>query len=138
MKPETPSQNINLEKLPVNNGQNNEKLPVLDNPEQGNTEGIEAFEKKSELNAVMADVSSSTVASPISTNDSQVTIGSKMVTGNPLVANDDDLIEKEWVDKAKKIVAETQNNPYRRDEEVNKLQVDYLKKRFGRELGATE
>ena len=118
--------------------------PILNAPEIDEYDKISVqqivgtFEKKSELNAVMADVSSSTVASPISTNDSQVTIGSKMVTGNPLVANDDDLIEKEWVDKAKKIVAETQNNPFRRDEEVNKLQVDYLKKRFGRELGATE
>jgi hypothetical protein len=136
MKPETPAQDINVEKLPIKNGQNFEKLSDLDSPEHGNTEGIEAFEKRSELSAAMADLGSSTALPPQS--NSQVTIGSTLVTANPLIANDDDLIEKEWVDKAKKIIAETQNNPYQRDEEVNKLQVDYLKKRFGRELGVTE
>jgi hypothetical protein len=53
----------------------------------------------------------------------------------PTVANDDDLIEKEWVDKAKKIIADTQNDPYRREQEVNRLQIDYLRKRYGKELG---
>lgn len=57
-------------------------------------------------------------------------------TVGPTVANDDDLIEKEWVDKAKKIIAETQDDPYRREQEVNKLQIDYLRKRYGKELGA--
>lgn len=55
----------------------------------------------------------------------------------PTVANDDDLIEKEWVDKAKKIIADTQNDPYMREQEVNKLQIDYLRKRYGKELGAS-
>ena len=137
MKPETPAQDINVERLPDNIRQNVDKLSDLDSPEQGNTEGIEAFEKRSELNAAMIDLGSSTALPPQS-NNSQVTIGSTLVTANPSIANDDDLIEKEWVDKAKKIIAETQNNPYQRDEEVNKLQVDYLKKRFGRELGVTE
>ena len=56
-------------------------------------------------------------------------------TVGPTIANDDDLIEKEWVDKAKKIIVETQNDPYRREKEVNKLQIDYLKKRYGKDLG---
>ena len=55
----------------------------------------------------------------------------------PTIANDDDLIEKEWVDKAKGIIADTQNDPYRREQEVNKLQVDYLRKRYGKELGTS-
>ncbi len=57
---------------------------------------------------------------------------------NPVLANDDDLIEKEWVDKAKKIIAETKDDPYRREQEVNRLQVDYLKKRYGKDLGAAD
>lgn len=56
----------------------------------------------------------------------------------PTVANDDDLIEKEWVDKAKKIIADTQNDPYKREQEVSKLQVEYLRKRYGKELGSSE
>lgn len=53
----------------------------------------------------------------------------------PLSANDDDLIEKEWVDKAKKIVAETRDDPHMREKQVGKLQADYLRKRYGKELG---
>ncbi len=59
-------------------------------------------------------------------------------TDAPLVANDDDLIEKEWVDKAKKIITETRDDPHRREREVGKLQVDYLKKRYGKDLGASD
>lgn len=57
------------------------------------------------------------------------------VSSNPLVANDDDLIEKEWVEKAKKIILETKDDPYRREQEVGSLQADYLRKRYGKELG---
>lgn len=56
----------------------------------------------------------------------------------PLVANDDDLIEKEWVDKAKRIVIDTKDDPYRREAEVGKLQVEYLRKRYGKELGVSD
>lgn len=55
----------------------------------------------------------------------------------PLTAADDDLIEKEWVDKAKKIVADTRDDPHMREKEVGKLQADYLRKRYGKELGET-
>jgi hypothetical protein len=53
----------------------------------------------------------------------------------PLLAADDDLIEKEWVDKAKKILAETRDDPHRREQEVSKLQIEYIRKRYGREIG---
>jgi hypothetical protein len=56
----------------------------------------------------------------------------------PLLAADEDLIEKEWVDKAKKIILETKDDPYAMEAAVTKLQADYLKKRYGRELGAAE
>lgn len=57
---------------------------------------------------------------------------------NPAIAGDDDLIEKEWVDKAKKIIAETKDDPYRREQEVNRLQADYLYKRYGRVIGSPQ
>lgn len=56
----------------------------------------------------------------------------------PDTAADEDLIEKEWVDKAKKIIASTKDDPYAREREVNKLQIDYLKKRYGKTLGSSE
>jgi len=73
---------------------------------------------------------------PTATDDDQV---SSVATAgddddNPLVASDEDLIEKEWVDKAKKIVSETKTDPYMQEKEVSKLQADYLKKRYGKEV----
>jgi hypothetical protein len=56
-------------------------------------------------------------------------------TAGPTIAGDDDLIEKEWVDKAKSIIAATRDDPYKREQEINKLQADYLRKRYGKELG---
>lgn len=53
-------------------------------------------------------------------------------TTNPVAAADEDLIEKEWVEKAKKVVAETKHDPYLQGQEVSKLQADYLKKRYGK------
>ena len=58
-------------------------------------------------------------------------------TAGPTLAADDDVIEKEWVDKAKKIIADTQSDPYKREKEIGKLQADYLRKRYGKELGVS-
>ncbi len=58
-------------------------------------------------------------------------------TATPLVAADEDLIEKEWVDKAKKVILETKDDPYRREQEVKKIQLDYVKKRYGRDIGVS-
>lgn len=61
-------------------------------------------------------------------------IAPQQVNDNPVVAADEDLIEKEWVDRAKKIIASTKNDPYLQEKEVSKLQADYLKKRYGKEV----
>ena len=52
-------------------------------------------------------------------------------------ANDTDLIEKVWVDKAKKIVSETKDDPYQQEREVTKLQAEYIHKRYGKEVKLT-
>jgi hypothetical protein len=57
---------------------------------------------------------------------------------SPLVAADEDLIEKEWVDKAKEIIEQTKDDPYTRTAKVNELQRDYLQKRYGKVVGAGE
>lgn len=56
---------------------------------------------------------------------------------SPAVAADEDLIEKEWVDKAKQIISSTRDDPAARERQVGKLQADYLKKRYGKDLGTT-
>ena len=52
----------------------------------------------------------------------------------PVVAADDEVIEKEWVDKAKNIINQTKDNPYQQEKEVSKLQANYLKKRYGKDI----
>lgn len=52
--------------------------------------------------------------------------------GNPVVAADDDLIEKEWVEKAKRVISETKHDPFAQEKAVSRLQADYLQKRYGK------
>lgn len=52
----------------------------------------------------------------------------------PPMANDEDLIEQVWVNKAKKIIQETKGDPYAQEREVSKLQADYIKKRYGKDI----
>ncbi len=61
-----------------------------------------------------------------------------ITSDTPLVAADEDVIEKEWVDKAKAIIQQTKDDPYKRTQQVNALQRDYLQKRYGKVVGATE
>jgi len=51
---------------------------------------------------------------------------------NPPAAADEDLIEKEWVEKAKKVIAETKHDPHLQEQAVSRLQADYLQKRYGK------
>ncbi|MCA9347514.1 hypothetical protein KC930_02965 [Candidatus Saccharibacteria bacterium] len=50
-----------------------------------------------------------------------------------LIAGDNDVIEKEWVDRAKKIISLTSHDPYAESYELNKLKSVYLKKRFDKD-----
>lgn len=52
----------------------------------------------------------------------------------PLIADDNDLIEKEWVTKAKQIVAATREDPHTQNKEINRFKADYLKKRYNKDI----
>ncbi len=47
-----------------------------------------------------------------------------------LSAQDDDLIEKEWVDVTEKVIEANKDDPYNEDEDQHVLSQHYLKKRF--------
>ena len=51
-----------------------------------------------------------------------------------LAAKDADLIEKEWVDKSKKIVSATREDPYKQKNEMSRVKADYVQKRFNKTL----
>jgi hypothetical protein len=55
-------------------------------------------------------------------------------TASPQIADDSDLIEKEWVVKAKEIVARTKDDPYAQNKEMSKVKAEYLIKRYNKEL----
>jgi hypothetical protein len=139
MKPDNmniPSSGINPEVTPNVPAPSMDRLPTLPTPEAGLNTGAERHEQVAELSAAQADAASSAV--PI-TQLAQPTVvdDTATATSTPLTAANDDLIEKEWVDKAKQIVSTTTGDPHARGEQVNALQKDYLKKRYGKELGAT-
>lgn len=54
---------------------------------------------------------------------------------NPVNAGDEDLIEKEWVHAAKKVLQDTIDKPYEREQQISQLRIDYLRKRYNRILG---
>lgn len=91
-----------------------------------------------------SDSNSQTPAQPLPVDPSNVIIpapttqalGSSepQVDTNPAIADDVDVIEKEWVDKAKEVIREHQDDPWSEEEAVEDLQIDYLKKRYGKDL----
>ena len=50
------------------------------------------------------------------------------------VVDDNDLIEKEWVNKAKQIVERNRDDPYRQSEELTVFKADYMKKHYDKTI----
>ena len=142
MEPKLPVLNNGPEYSPANQSQGFEQAPLPPSPEVGIETNAERVEQRSEAAPAAVNVMPilpplQTVPMPVapSTDNTQIT---PAADDNPIAANDDDLIEKEWVDKAKKIILQTKDDPFRREQEVSKLQADYLRKRYGKELGVSE
>ena len=69
-------------------------------------------------------------------NSSQASSDDKTTSSLPVpkMLEDKDLIEKEWVEKAKTIVHKTADDPYKQTEEVSVLKADYLQENFNKTL----
>lgn len=113
-------------------------------PEQLEIQGYEtarpaSTEMSPSSGPVAAPIDPQAIAAPSPTFTSQMPPDPMQTVNDdvPIVANDDDLIEKEWVDKAKQIIADTREDPYRREQEISKLQVEYIRRRYGREIGGS-
>ncbi len=136
MQPENPQPQLGVEHTPAESFQNAERLPKLPTPEKGGIEtGAERVEQVAETRAAIVNMTPP-VAAPSTATPTAVNDDDTAVSGSPLVAADNDLIEKEWVDRAKKIVQDTHDDPAKREQQVSALQKDYLRKRYGKELGA--
>lgn len=56
------------------------------------------------------------------------------LAATPLPGADIDVIEKEWVEKAKSIVAKTKDDPREQSIELTGMKREYIEKRFGKSL----
>jgi hypothetical protein len=56
----------------------------------------------------------------------------------PNTAEDNDLIEKEWVKGAKDIVNKTYNDPHKQSSDLNSYKAEYIKKRYGKDIKLSE
>lgn len=136
MEPKLPASNQAHEYMPTSHGEYAPSAPSIErNAERETTperreSPVELTAKADDLSIAVPTLPMPIVVDPIKT--------APVVDNTPLIANDDDLIEQEWVKKAKEIISDTKDDPYRRELEVGKLQADYLKKRYGKDLGAAQ
>jgi len=144
MQPETSQPSpTGPEQFPMPPSLPGEYIPSLPPLETGLERGGERREQAAEAGARAADATAQAVpvaAAPVAPpvvppND---LVQNAAAATSPLVAADEDLIEKEWVDKAKEIILHTKDDPHARTQKVNELQRDYLQKRYGRAVGASE
>jgi hypothetical protein len=56
----------------------------------------------------------------------------------PAMADDNDLIEKEWIVKAKQIVDNNREDPYNQSKEMTVFKADYIKKRYNKSIKISE
>lgn len=125
-----------LERQPLRTGERGSAVQ----PEMVGARGYEVGSERSfEMENTRTETPQNVMpALPVPVLPQPAAAGSQQVADDastPSVAGDDDLIEKEWVDKAKKIIADTQDDPYRREKEISRLQIEYIRKRYGREIG---
>lgn len=70
---------------------------------------------------------------PAAQTDGQTQAGGAAAIGKP-PADDVDLIEKHWVEKAKEIVDKTHDDPFKQKSEMSKVKATYIKERFNKAI----
>jgi hypothetical protein len=135
------SQNVGSE-LPPLNMEKAETSPEFFSPETA------AGAERTELQAAQAIETARSAPAPVpqappvdpGTQPMQQSVADPAVddANMPVIADDADLIEKEWVLKAKEIVARTKHDPYQQNKEVERVKADYMKKRYNKEIKLTE
>ena len=88
-------------------------------------------ERLVQANSAVSQAVSTTPAIPLPlvTDDSQ-----SSASASPAMADDADVIEKVWVDKAKDIVNRTHGDPHAKSNELSGLKKDYIQTRYGKTI----
>lgn len=118
---------------PENTGNHLPSSPEIIQP--GLERGAETKEATAEARAIASDtaVVVPTVGGGI--GPSIPTPSLNIPTQDELDAADENEIEKEWVDRTKKIIATTKGDPYQREKQIVDVREEYQKKRFNRTKG---
>ncbi len=131
-KPELPRPQADVKLMGVNMESNNAR------PLDSLNVASQAERLSSANNAVsqVAQSDSQTVVmptGPMATQDPPV-LGTANSSSSSLIADDVDVIEKVWVQKAKTIVNETRDNPHDQSAQLSNMKRDYIKKRFNKDV----
>ena len=78
------------------------------------------------------------VPAPLTSTIAVGSVSNTTSNANPSVAEDADLIEKVWVQKAKDLIKKTQSDPHIQSREVNIFKADYMQKRYNKVLKLSE
>jgi len=109
---------------PINSG-----VPVLPLPELGDAQkNQEASEPQIAVNPLTPQPLP-IIPLPAS---QQSSAGINQPAGGFTIADDKDVIEPEWVHKAKAIVTTTSDDPYKQSEDLTVLKADYMQKRYNK------
>lgn len=120
-----------------------EQLPVPINPEDISLEDpLEALPVHSpevsiaDGGAAIQGAYAGATAQPIAlpTSDDPAASAGGAQASTAATGADIDVIEKEWVEKAKTIVARTKDDPHVQSVELSTIKREYVKNRFGKDL----
>jgi len=135
MEPET-SQNFEL-KLPAPVGANGQSEQAPAQPEI-----VSGAPEQTPVSSSAGPVAMPTVPMPTAPMQTvslpQSGVAQTTSVSTPTVADDNDLIEKEWVNKAKQIVERTKEDPHQQNKELTVFKADYLQKRYNKTIKLSE
>ena len=112
-----------------------EVAPVPAAPEVDRAGGESANQNQTMVPVAVPQPIAPPAHKPVTTDDDQK---SSQPIDTPELADDVDVIEKEWVDKAKEIVEQTKDDPHKQNHNVSVLKADYMKKRYGKDIKIPE
>ena len=115
------------------------KVPVIPLPEidSGNAANPAAPVKNGQITGEQAPQTVPMTTIPLPLPKTASPAGPQVATGVSQagalqVADDKDVIEPEWVHKAKAIVNSTIDDPYKQSEDLTVLKADYMQKRYNK------
>jgi hypothetical protein len=111
-------------------------LPLPPNPAQPGQDGAAAGGQPGQMPQIgqAPPTSPAQPGAQMSAPAPQIDVDGTTQAVNAPVLDDGDLIEKEWVNKAKQIVEKNRNDPHKQSEQLTAFRADYMKKHFNKDI----